>query len=120
MKLNRNTWHYFLFDKSFALFGNEAPESSNLCQYMRRIFFLLGIPAFFLWLQLASFFYAWYVTFIAEGTLVAVLALAAFGAYLCILVERWQEKNKDKAPGVLTQWVKAKKSKVCPIIEFQD
>jgi hypothetical protein len=120
MKLNRNTWHYFLFDKSFAIFGKEAPESSNLCQYMRRVFLLLGIPAFFLWLQLASFFYSWYRTFYVEGGFVVFFALVSFVCYLTILIERWEEKNKDKAPGLLTQWVKAKKSKVCPIIEFQD
>lgn len=65
---------------------------------------LLGL---FLWLNVASFIYAWHVTFIIEGSIVGCIVALFFG--VAFIPGLWH---------LTSEWLAARKQKICPLINF--
>lgn len=117
MELSKSSWHYWLFSKSYTLFGFNPRTSTDLCQYMRRLFFFLAIPGAFLWLQIASLYFHWYPTFLVEGlTLVMLTGIVLMGFF----IEWYINGDSSFGDTLFGQWLSAKKQKVCPLITFND
>ena len=129
MKVNKNSWHYKLWRKYG---GDEFLGSVSLCGYVQRLFWVSLFVA-----ALAT------VMAICVGTIVAGLVSATihhpvvvgcaalgmallFGAvYVSTMRPPWSDflfrKHTIKGPpGLVASWVKAKKDKVCPLLDFED
>lgn len=133
MKVSRSSWHYKLYNflwnawekaggmgwvvdyvterRKPRLHAQHYPNS--LCAYFWFVVLsLIGVPALFLSLT--------FVTLLCSPFLVLVLLT------IYITDKRDERRkangtyNKYKEPGLLSQFVKAKKSKVCPVIELVD
>jgi len=133
MKINTNSWHY-----RFAKRMHRTP-SSNLCNYFWQVAGPILLISIFtiawisLVVSLVVAFGFWGVVFrVLIGlafTLVAVIIFAGIGLLAEEVWERWDEQRpkkpkktksyKEKQPNIFFAWLKAKKDKVCPIIEFE-
>lgn len=134
IQISRDTWHFkivkFFFD------GN----SRGLCQYARRlvlsmclatclffvgcgaIWFMIGMPIKYV----LSFFYDF--TYSKDELVFTYIAFAAWGVIATMLscfkiTEIIKSRNEgkpksNKKPSVFVEYIKAKKQKVCPNIEF--
>lgn len=122
MKVNRNSWHY-----RFLSFAREDPMPKNLCSYFWNIVFrIVLIPCIsFFALGLAFLMampFLW--TFFEDG---GAIGIAIIGAIIdiMILAAIWVDERKKnrlyiyKPPGPLKQYLKARKEKVCPLIEYE-
>jgi hypothetical protein len=63
----------------------------------------------------------WHEFFIANGVGIAGCAAIALIGYLCDKLSKREHKSpKAKQPNILVEYVKAKKNKHCPMIEWED
>lgn len=86
MKVNTKAIHYWLYDLTYSLWGGDAPEKTNLCQYVRRLAFapLILVPLLF-------------VMFL--GTL--VILVRAIAAYSLGYSTNWKTGNlQERSPGL--------------------
>lgn len=138
MKVNKNSWHYKVLSEKFCFMGgwDEWNISSSLCVYFWQVVFrlftgvglgLLVLSPFFSWtliildLTFSSILGALLtvmgllVTFAAPflGTLFVVVCVGEF-----IKNKLPRREYKEKEPNLIVEYIKAKKNKVCPIIEF--
>ncbi|MDE1833815.1 MAG: hypothetical protein KGH64_00595 [Candidatus Micrarchaeota archaeon] len=169
MIVNKNSWHYKVY--KFSYLGVDYPsESTNLCQYVRRITIVVPVigaavltavlivvlsnPIFFIagrylkmpWqgassmeryqgLRLGTFeLYPWHIllpTLIVIGEFFLVRRLGwvypvavpvAFASVmLCALgVAYFFKQRSSTKPSLLGAWLKAKKERVCPLINFEE
>lgn len=117
-------------------------ESSDLCTYVRTL--CLYLPLLLLWYTVALIgppvlliivpllFVGLKGTLIGWGVFLGAIAAFALIAFLACLLEdyrverrlreyRKQEvEEKEKPPSLIKEWIKAKKSKVCPLVEFTE
>ena len=144
MKISKNSWHYrfgnwYYHDVfNYTDYQLKRIEPNNrmydLCSYMRTFIF---IPSFLLFLSVFLYVFS-FIAFIvmlrnymAEFSLIVILVLigTAFFSMLVVIVKfssrklnNFLEKNYDKeeikTPNVFIEYVKAKKKKFCPLIEF--
>lgn len=70
MIINKNAWHYHVYEFSYALSRDYPPSRTNLCQYMRRIMFVAPFVSVLLAVLLA---------FATMVTLIGVLFMPIFG-----------------------------------------
>lgn len=112
MKISRKSWHYrwlswWLKHTSPPL--KPVPDPPNdLCSYF--------------WLLVYSF------TFYPVGMLFICILMSPFAIIfgLCYIVEYlWgryikSEEKKEKKEWLATSWLRAKKQKVCPLIEWEE
>lgn len=110
MKISRKSWHYRYLNRFGCI-----DVVDNLCLYVSLLVFLLVFPPMVVALLLISLTMVaiavvenWLFFTVAAGTMVLPIGTAiAWG------------KLKSKSP-IIGEWLKAKKRKVCPIIEFHD
>jgi hypothetical protein len=117
MKLNRRSklvrWAYFLND--------DYPDSTSLCVFFWRVVLVtpakiavcVGIVALMSWsaFQLCKgAVICWNITLPALGALL-------FIAYIVHVTQL--SAAERKTPSLLKEFIKAKKDKVCPVIEFE-
>jgi hypothetical protein len=63
----------------------------------------------------------WHEFLIANGMGIAGCAVFALIGYFFEILSRWEHKAaKEKQPNILVEFVKAKKNKHCPMIEWED
>ena len=112
MEINSDSWHYKFYKLGYG--AGHVPYRTNLCSYFWRTVLGLGIAVFVVLFVLACLgivgFVAYHHTaifFTGIGGLVAV-----FG--LIMLNEYWG----DAEPGLLRAYLRAKKEKVCPLVEI--
>lgn len=133
MKVNRRSWHYRAVDFVFSWGG----PSRNLCLYFWQVVWAC-VWACVCAPLLAIFFAVWASTPFWWWAMPEILPMAFTGAFfeifiLCILWReyrsdlRWKGKlptkrrkgRETKYPSLFAEWVRAKKQKICPILEFE-
>ena len=118
MKVNRKSWHYRLLDQTMN--GRPESEYNNLCSYFWALVFTLVLK-----LPVVGCF----ILFVIATS--PIWGLVCLGVYLYDRRDRrlrksaglnpWQEwPEPEKEPSLLRAWLRAKKEKVCPVIEYED
>lgn len=137
MKVSRDSWHY----KLVSALVNDWPKR-DLCGYMRQVCLALFVSALTLipcvLIVVSLIAPIWLVetgaSEVSQGCgLLIAMGVILWGAMLCVGVTqllKWcldklsghlRSKPKEvKRPSIATEWLKAKKQKICPIIEFED
>lgn len=145
MKVNKNSWHYKLLTGDiFGIQGvNSWNVSSSLCLYFWQVVFMLlwkGVALFFLTpfvinslliLPLASIFGLITTGVIVQGDtgltvlvmeliviIVFVIVWAGLSLYTFLKDKTDLAEVVEKEPNLFVEYLKAKKNKLCPIIEF--
>lgn len=121
MKINRNSWHYKVYEFGHAS-EEKVPETTNLCRYFWRCWAGVGFGLMILTLLLALTAGACVVLYllglatfffpIETGTITA-------GAVAIYFLRKYRKPTEPREPGLLRLYLQAKKEKVCPIIEFE-
>ncbi len=128
MKIDKSSWHYKLWRKSFEDKWR-VPEETDLCRYCHRVFWqVLGIAALAgmvlvcigcLLGLLGMFLYKglWQNT----GVTLTVLAIGGAIIGLIVLYVKWLKGGpKKQNTTLLGSWASARKQQVCPLVEFTD
>ena len=125
MKVKRSSWHYKL-----GLLGDTEPYNDNLCRYFWRLVGRLAIFLVFLFLALyVPFFVGYLVYLFCVGPFISNVIMASFvvlSIALSTMVIKVFRKKLGKPIGtfgennIVVEYIKAKKRKVCPIIEYVD
>lgn len=145
MKVNKNSWHYRLLTGDiFGIQGvNSWNVSSSLCLYFWQVVFMLlwkGVALFFLTpfvinslliLPLVSTLGLITTGVIVQGDtgltvlvmeliviIVFVIVLAGLSLYTFLKDKTDLADVVEKDPNLFVEYIKAKKNKLCPIIEF--
>lgn len=125
MKVNKNSWHYKILTERFCFMEGwyECYISGSLCLYFWQVMFrlFLGVG---LGLLVVSPLFSWTIILLgldpsvlgATGVLVLIMGLTATSAAIYIGMEFIVSKEKE--PNLVVEYIKSKKNKVCPIIEF--
>lgn len=124
MKFRTNSWHYKLWEESFKV-GERPPETTDLCRYCHRVFWMV------MWIAIFAFFaltilvgLAWIIFYAGlyqhtVGTLEVLAGVAVLIGGMW-LYNRWLYGKQREPKTLVGQWVAARKSKVCPVVEFYD
>lgn len=134
MKISKSSWHYWLVSK----FNSEYDIPHSLCPYVRKvissiiwafiaacaigamIWFFLATPVMF-WMAKAGWIVVGADT-LKVGVVSQAVWLFCIGGFLVNLArEKYKDRNQskpEKAPGLISSYIKAKKDKFCPTIEF--
>jgi len=125
MKINKDSWHYKLWRKSFN-YSETIPTETDLCRYCHRVFwqvvgiamiiFTIGVVLALLGLILYKGFW------LNTGTAFAVTGIAALVIGAIYLYNRWlngSPKPKQE-PTLASSWMQARKENVCPLVEFEE
>lgn len=126
MKLNKNSWHYKLWDDSFDAYTSR-PVSTDLCRYCHRVFWQLMFWAFvsvcgigLLW----AFVYGGIYQGLIRHTLLTLTIIGITGTVIGVFALYTWWINRDRSyrePTTLVgKYVQASKNKVCPMVEFSD
>lgn len=128
MKINKDSWHYKLWRKSFS-FDERVPQETDLCRYCHKVFWaLVGYAA------LASMVVALGVMIIVilvmigrgfwlhTGLAVEITLGVAAAVTAIVLYVRWLNRGRSYSePKTLVgQYAKATKQRVCPLVSFTD
>ena len=131
MKIKKDSWHY-----RFIKWTGKDP-SPNLCNYFWQV---VGPPLFVTLIALLLVIAVAGMIFEHGWSLLWMIPLGLLGGAVLILIiasvalgyETLREKyfgpkpvkepkpEKEKKPNIFIEWLKAKKAKVCPILEFED
>lgn len=144
MKINTDSWHYKIQYRNYI----NPEDNNNLCAYMRGLIlalatelmaiviipiFLITSPFIFLYSFFNEYLYdneTWRLLFGLSiiGTIIDIVIILnkikiwtnMIEPFLHMLTTKEQniEEKKDKKPNIFIEWIKAKKQKICPIIEF--
>lgn len=141
MKISKNSWHYRFIDWIDIV---NIDSRKDLCSYMRGFFITTGIITFFLGapLVLLYSYFAGLIGYVPEATIKSILIFfvmlwgfigsAVDGLIVLVIVSHimceWFvnifperiESEKVKRPNIFIEYLKAKKKKICPLIEFED
>lgn len=119
MEISEDSWHYKVYEFGFAGHG-WPPRRTNLCSYFWRVVWgftlgtLMAIAAALVLGLVGAALYKF--TFITLTTLGVIAVLIGIG----VAYDRRPYKEKVKVePGLLRLYLRAKKEKVCPLIEFE-
>ena len=131
MKIKRDSWWYKIYD-----FNTELPtvwinyhHPENLCYFMRVVLFWVPLKLLILVstsllvlattvLILGKFYMNWVVGY---WILVVFCMALPIHTYLNQFQRRTKKvSTKVLLPSPFTEWIKAKKQKICPFIEFID
>jgi len=133
MKIKRSSWHY-RYLSNFGVVENSW-QAENLCKYFwKTVFFCTVIPTIAVLLAIFASIPFWIYLVLLDADWWVLSALAGI-ADIIVLGFLWQQyrdylrkvgklapkKSKPyvpKEPSLFVQWLKAKKQKICPIIEF--
>jgi hypothetical protein len=133
VKIDRASWHYRVWRASWNKEGRFAgPDATDLCHYFWRIVFYLIFCAAVSLAIIGAFGAGIYFGFIKTyvgWVVAATIALGVGLAYSSKLLHRkwriWRMKRPRRAPkpprepGIVLLYLKAKKQRVCPMIEFE-
>lgn len=125
MKVNTKSWHYKIWVASFM---NSLPwKTTTLCNYFWRVvlfslmWFVIGSLALggagsFIYYGL----YKTYVGWMFIASVLSVLLLVQGIKWSTNAILDWYDGRPPREPGLFMQYMKAKKQKLCPIIEFEE
>ena len=130
MKISKTSWHYRMLSKMDML-----PKEPSLCPYFRNLIFSLAIITLSsaVVIGILGVMLSPIVHFLSIFTVSAKVLEAAAVLWFCcgILIiaipaaiwgiERsFRRDKKNKEPTIVGQWIKAKKEKICPMIDFTE
>jgi hypothetical protein len=105
MKISKNSWHY----RFLNYFDWPLKDASNLCTYFwGYVLCLLMLVLFCLLIPIFGIAYLWMRVWESDW------------------LENWRNKRKplkdqrSKQPSIIVEYIRAKKNKICPPIEFTD
>ncbi len=135
MKINKKSWHYkaisklgFTPSKSFCMYFWQIP----LIGMYLIVAIAIGVLAICATLNAVlapiAFMFAWdgYFELAFEGDRVGAELLAGVVWFLYVLFGRAIYRHHHpvgfakKEPSIIVEYIKAKKQKICPILEFED
>lgn len=128
MKINKDSWHYKLWAKTFD--RHEIPEETDLCRYCHKVFWQCFAIACFVSMIIVAVVMAlallvmlgrafWLHTGVALQVTVAIAAAIT----VLVLYVRWLTRSRYSRPEPKTlvgQYARATKQRVCPLVEFTD
>jgi len=133
MRVKINSWHYKLI--CFADFG----IPNNLCAYFWKVvfsaLFLVAMAIFVLFLAatatiaVTSFIWVWFFGIEYEIGIFAMIMYCFVGFFILhsksypqrgIWAVEIVGRRESTEPNLLIEWIRAKKQKICPMIEFID
>lgn len=127
MKVKRSSWHYKL--TSF-IWRNLEYRGNNLCKYFWMMAWSLTIVCVII-LFISGYSYMIYDTIFKDGSTWAIFRICIILFVLsllitpCIAISYFRKfVGKDiivtvKVPNILSEFIKAKKDKYCPMIDFE-
>lgn len=104
MKISKSSLHYRWFEKLNSYFMHEEFNPTNLCWYFWQSLFLNTI---------------FLVSILVSPILLLIAAIVGIG-YLIYLVGKFIINGTGFSNSLLGKYLKAKKDKVCPLIELVD
>lgn len=120
MKIRKSAWHYRFYTFGFESYY-EGRITANLCSYFWRtvwgMFKTLIIFAILSGIVIGLGSIVYQFPFYSSSAVVALVILIVGSHY------KWRIPRRDSAkrePGLLRSYLKAKKDKVCPLIEFEE
>jgi hypothetical protein len=128
MEIRKNKWHYHLYTMGFEnAYCGEGP--TNLCSYFWRVVYGTIKVVIIAAVLLGILFGAGVIIFkwpFESSSLIVAVALCITFSYNQVRIKnffyakRHREFVNDEVrePGLLRSYIKAKKDKVCPLIEF--
>lgn len=142
MEISKNSWHYWLVTKIAKL---DRP-SQNLCTYFWQVVWALVLTIFLVLLAIGMAFapFAIFglmavpqatgvlttiwalvlafgtVAWMVAGGLLTVFALLAICFFTKELYEKYRPEPEDRKPSPAGSYIRAKKSKICPVLTFKD
>ena len=127
MIVNTNSWHYKVWQFSFQMFVFGAyPTKTNLCSYAQRIVFLAPLTALTMLFVLGIL--GILGPLVGAVRLLQIIVMLPFGYrptgldfqdYTKFTKSKTPTTQEEPKPSLLKEWIKAKKQKVCPLIEFE-
>lgn len=124
MKISKKSWHYRLLRSGV---NSDERIPANLCGYCWFLLYavslislaaVMGIAAIVAICYLIYRFFTWDgLTLFVQVTMGTVVLFAI----ICLIVAWHQHKKNHPGPQTLAgKWLKAKKDKICPLIEWTD
>lgn len=145
MKINRNSWHY-----KAAMFGQKSRNDirENLCDYTEQVLWgmfgfafccvmagvlVAGVGFMLLYLPVKAYLVVestwWLFTLLPHFVAIGLFSRAYYKethvddipkAVRFLFKEVGWKANKGSSPNIFIEYIKAKKSKFCPRLEFVD
>lgn len=119
MKIKRTAWHYKLLYRRRA----HEPYRESLCGYFWNVAFLISLMGLLIaLLACALYLYLTDVNIISNTIMVTFIISSIVLPWYTIRKLRTTLSGPVEIPGenIAVAYVKAKKAKICPIIEFID
>ena len=118
MKINRKSWHY-RWNKGFYSYFH--PD--NLCEYFWKTVFSLALP-----MAIISIMILLFVLLVNSaitdpwGALIGISAVGSliFPIIAIVLLRYYFPSTKTKQERLVGEYLKAKKNRICPMIEYYD
>lgn len=141
MKISKQSWHYQLMRKLDIV---NIYDRNDLCSYMRGLIISMSVPITML---LAPYIaYLFYITKILDTTptlsisslllmllfvqtvvgllidigVILLISIHYIDKYILSKIPKRETQYKEKKPNILIEYLKAKKKKICPLIEFEE
>jgi len=119
MKIKRSSWHYKISNFGTAY----ESEHDSLCWYFwRAVAKTIFIFTVTIWLSTTLFFYFTSPQFISTTIMILFMISCIIVPSLAIHYLRKLLGKSPEIPGsnILIEYLKAKKAKICPLIEYID
>ncbi len=121
MIIKRTSWHYRLLHWTW---GERHP--SSICLYFWAVFWsialiaaLVSIAAFFAVILTSPLWQFWWTPWndrlVVAGSVIDIIVLSSIGIHF---FKKMKSGSPAKEPTLVGAWIRAKKDKVCPLIEF--
>lgn len=120
MIINKRSWHYYVWEWTYAVCKDysHVPATSNLCSYMQRVVILA--PLLMSYLLVAGIIL---LPLFIVGRLLQIIVMLPFGYRPTGVYPddytKFTTATTSQQPNIFKEWIKAKKQKVCPLIEFE-
>ena len=129
MKIRKTAWHYNFYNFSFEHGAHGAPEKTSLCLYFWRTVFgmfkilFIVVAVLVILFSIGAVIYNWPLASLGGGAVGAVCILTVhywsrMRNYVNKTLYRTVDEVEEREPGLLRSYLKAKKDKICPLIEF--
>ena len=128
MKINKDSWHYKLWRKSYS-FDERVPQDTDLCRYCHKVFWqLVAYAAFCSMIVVAAVLCIALLVMIGRGFWLhpglafQITAGLFVGISALIFYVRWLHRGRTyREPKTLVgKYARATKQRVCPLVEFSE
>jgi hypothetical protein len=132
LRFSRRSWHYWLYSRNLFFIRGYRTGAKNLCAYFWSIVGIVVGNLLLIAVLLALLIYlgvtiSAHLVILLYALGIIVGAVVFFGGVWLVggWWDNWAEKRRGRAkverrPNLLFEYVKAKKKKYCPLIEWAD